>query len=72
MMEAFFVIVMLTNWHGHTERDIRPMGWMTDHQCHLEARRIEMHRPHTIAQCRIEHEHHHFHRFEREHRHFEG
>jgi hypothetical protein len=57
-IKAFYVIVMLTNWHGHTEQHARPVGWMTEHQCHLKARRIEMQRPHTEARCEIEHRHH--------------
>ena len=56
-MKAFYVIVMLTNWHGHTEQHIQNAGWLTEHQCHLKARHIEMQRPHTSARCEIARHH---------------
>jgi hypothetical protein len=54
-MKAFYVIIVLTSWQGHMERHVRPAGWMTEHQCHLKARRIEMSHPHTGATCQVEH-----------------
>jgi hypothetical protein len=54
-MKAFYVIIVLTSWQGHMERHVRPAGWMTEHQCHLTARRIEMSHPHTEATCQVEH-----------------
>jgi hypothetical protein len=53
-MKAFYVIIMLTNWHGHTEQHVQNAGWLTEHQCHLKARHIEMQHPHTTASCRVE------------------
>jgi hypothetical protein len=56
-MKAFYVMMLITNMHGHVVRHEHVAGWMTEHQCHLEARRIEMNRPHTIASCQVEGHH---------------
>jgi hypothetical protein len=49
--KAFYVIIVLTNHHGLTERHVRTFGWGTEHQCHLKARWIEEQGRHTRAWC---------------------
>jgi hypothetical protein len=56
-MKAFYVIIMLTNWHGHTEQHVQNAGWMTEHQCHLKAHWMAEQRPHTSARCEIARHH---------------
>jgi hypothetical protein len=56
-MKAFYVIIMLTNWHGHTEQHVRNAGWMTEHQCHLKAHWLAEQHPHTSARCEIARHH---------------
>jgi hypothetical protein len=52
-MKAFYVIVLVSHWHGHPVQHVRPVGVMTEHQCHLKAHWIEMQHPYTEAFCRI-------------------
>jgi len=56
-LKAFFVIVLVTNWHGHVTHSTQQAGWMIAHQCHLQAYWIEEQHPGTVAECRIEHHH---------------
>ena len=53
-MKAFYVIALITHWHGHVTHSTQVAGWMTEHQCHLRAHWIEEQNPQTEAYCRIE------------------
>ena len=53
-MKAFYVIALITHWHGHVTHSTQVAGWMTEHQCYLRAHWIEEQNPHTEAYCRIE------------------
>jgi hypothetical protein len=57
-MKAFFVIVLVTHWHGHVTHSTQEAGWMTRHQCALRAHWIEEQHPRTAAVCEIERHHH--------------
>src|SRR6185369_11117932 len=41
LLKAFYVIVLVSHWHGHPVQQIRPVGVMTEHQCHIKAHWIE-------------------------------